>query len=174
MANRVRVWMNQVRAGFMAESGDSRSQLSRRLWEQQRKTINTPLSSTKPAAMPSDTFSVTKFPEDFGLKFALIYPKLSTNFDHSRLLLLLGTRIALAYQKEVQAFCVCIASLRFCDLQLWWRFRYRMQMKLLGQMLYFVLTTGSGQQTLGEEYCDIIQVLCFNQCSSTNSFSSIL
>ncbi|CAH8308027.1 unnamed protein product [Eruca vesicaria subsp. sativa] len=32
------------------------------------------------------------------------------------------------------------------------------QMKLLGQMLYFVLTTGSGQQTLGEEYCDIIQV----------------
>ncbi|XP_010529041.1 PREDICTED: peroxisome biogenesis factor 10 isoform X3 [Tarenaya hassleriana] len=32
------------------------------------------------------------------------------------------------------------------------------QMKLLGQMLYYVLTTGSGQQTLGEEYCDIIQV----------------
>jgi len=31
-------------------------------------------------------------------------------------------------------------------------------MKLLGQMLYYVLTTGSGQQTLGEEYCDIIQV----------------
>ena len=31
-------------------------------------------------------------------------------------------------------------------------------MKLVGQMLYFVLTTGSGQQTLGEEYCDIIQV----------------
>ncbi|WZZ18275.1 hypothetical protein YC2023_111364 [Brassica napus] len=44
---------------------------------------------------------------------------------------LFGTRIALAYQKE---------------------------MKLVGQMLYFVLTTGSGQQTLGEEYCDIIQV----------------
>lgn len=44
---------------------------------------------------------------------------------------LFGTRLALAYQKE---------------------------MKLLGQMLYFVLTTGSGQQTLGEEYCDIIQV----------------
>uniref|UniRef100_A0A1J3FX51 RING-type E3 ubiquitin transferase n=1 Tax=Noccaea caerulescens TaxID=107243 RepID=A0A1J3FX51_NOCCA len=44
---------------------------------------------------------------------------------------LFGTRIALAYQRE---------------------------MKLLGQMLYFVLTTGSGQQTLGEEYCDIIQV----------------
>ncbi|KAJ0246360.1 Peroxisome biogenesis factor 10 [Hirschfeldia incana] len=44
---------------------------------------------------------------------------------------LFGTRIALAYQKE---------------------------MKLVGQMLYYVLTTGSGQQTLGEEYCDIIQV----------------
>lgn len=32
------------------------------------------------------------------------------------------------------------------------------QTKLLGQMLYYVLTTGSGQQTLGEEYCDINQV----------------
>ncbi|MCI35930.1 peroxisome biogenesis factor, partial [Trifolium medium] len=31
--------------------------------------------------------------------------------------------------------------------------------KLLGQMLYYVLTTGSGQQTLGEEYCDITQEL---------------
>ncbi|KAK2989451.1 hypothetical protein RJ640_018769 [Escallonia rubra] len=30
--------------------------------------------------------------------------------------------------------------------------------KLLGQMLYYVLTTGAGQQTLGEEYCDITQV----------------
>lgn len=33
-----------------------------------------------------------------------------------------------------------------------------LQTKLLGQMLYYVLTTGSGQQTLGEEYCDITQV----------------
>ncbi|XP_038678996.1 peroxisome biogenesis factor 10-like isoform X2 [Tripterygium wilfordii] len=41
---------------------------------------------------------------------------------------LFGTRVSLAYQSEV---------------------------KLLGQMLYYVLTTGSGQQTLGEEYCDI-------------------
>ncbi|XP_059455402.1 peroxisome biogenesis factor 10 [Corylus avellana] len=44
---------------------------------------------------------------------------------------LFGTRIAVAYQSET---------------------------KLLGQMLYFILTTGSGQQTLGEEYCDITQV----------------
>ncbi|CAN1217278.1 Peroxisome biogenesis factor 10 [Linum perenne] len=44
---------------------------------------------------------------------------------------LFGTRVALAYQNET---------------------------KLLGQMLYYVLTTGAGQQTLGEEYCDIIQV----------------
>ncbi|XP_048331316.1 peroxisome biogenesis factor 10 isoform X2 [Ziziphus jujuba] len=44
---------------------------------------------------------------------------------------LFGTRIAVAYQSE---------------------------MKLLGQTLYYVLTTGSGQQTLGEEYCDITQV----------------
>ncbi|XWS72389.1 hypothetical protein CRYUN_Cryun02cG0036200 [Craigia yunnanensis] len=44
---------------------------------------------------------------------------------------LFGTRVAIAYQNET---------------------------KLLGQMLYYVLTTGSGQQTLGEEYCDITQV----------------
>ncbi|XP_004303471.1 PREDICTED: peroxisome biogenesis factor 10 [Fragaria vesca subsp. vesca] len=44
---------------------------------------------------------------------------------------LFGTRIAVAYQNET---------------------------KLLGQMLYYILTTGSGQQTLGEEYCDITQV----------------
>lgn len=32
-------------------------------------------------------------------------------------------------------------------------------------MLYYVLTTGSGQQTLGEEYCDITQVQCFTSAS---------
>ncbi|GAB2283734.1 peroxisome bioproteinsis factor 10 [Dionaea muscipula] len=35
---------------------------------------------------------------------------------------------------------------------------YQSETKLLGQMLYYVLTTGAGQQTLGEEYCDITQV----------------
>ncbi|KAK4757872.1 hypothetical protein SAY87_019173 [Trapa incisa] len=44
---------------------------------------------------------------------------------------LFGTRVAVAYQNEMQ---------------------------LIGQTLYYVLTTGSGQQTLGEEYCDITQV----------------
>ncbi|XP_039145266.1 peroxisome biogenesis factor 10 [Dioscorea cayenensis subsp. rotundata] len=44
---------------------------------------------------------------------------------------LFGTRAAVAYQSEI---------------------------KLLGQALYYMLTTGSGQQTLGEEYCDISQV----------------
>ncbi|ONK74987.1 uncharacterized protein A4U43_C03F12140 [Asparagus officinalis] len=44
---------------------------------------------------------------------------------------LFGTRVAVAYQSEV---------------------------KLLGQTFYYLLTTGSGQQTLGEEYCDISQV----------------
>ncbi|CAA0841900.1 Peroxisome biogenesis factor 10 [Striga hermonthica] len=44
---------------------------------------------------------------------------------------LFGTRVAIAYQSE---------------------------MKLLGQILYYVLTTGAGKQTLGEEYCDITQV----------------
>ncbi|KAF5203389.1 Peroxisome biogenesis factor [Thalictrum thalictroides] len=44
---------------------------------------------------------------------------------------LFGTRVAVAHQSET---------------------------KLLGQILYYVITTGSGQQTLGEEYCDITQV----------------
>ncbi|XP_019197034.1 PREDICTED: peroxisome biogenesis factor 10 isoform X2 [Ipomoea nil] len=44
---------------------------------------------------------------------------------------LFGTRVAVAYQNET---------------------------KLLGQMLYFLLTTGAGKQTLGEEYCDTTQV----------------
>ncbi|KAL3655784.1 peroxisome biogenesis factor 10 [Castilleja foliolosa] len=44
---------------------------------------------------------------------------------------LFGTRVAVTYQSET---------------------------KLLGQMLYYVLTTGAGKQTLGEEYCDITQV----------------
>ncbi|EPS69235.1 hypothetical protein M569_05532, partial [Genlisea aurea] len=35
---------------------------------------------------------------------------------------------------------------------------YQGETKLLGQMLYYVLTTGAGMQTLGEEYCDINQV----------------
>lgn len=51
---------------------------------------------------------------------------------------------------------------------------YSFQTKLLGQMLYYVLTTGSGQQTLGEEYCDIIQVIVFFLCHSLTGFSSKL
>ncbi|KAM1067570.1 hypothetical protein ACFX1Q_023646 [Malus domestica] len=35
---------------------------------------------------------------------------------------------------------------------------YRNKTKLLRQGFYYVLTIGSGQQTLGEEYCDITQV----------------
>ncbi|XP_076888583.1 peroxisome biogenesis factor 10-like [Bidens hawaiensis] len=35
---------------------------------------------------------------------------------------------------------------------------YQSETKLLGQMMYYILTTGAGQQTLGEEYCDITQV----------------
>ncbi|XP_078155010.1 peroxin 10 isoform X1 [Carex rostrata] len=39
---------------------------------------------------------------------------------------------------------------------------YQNEIKLLGQTFYYLLTTGSGQQTLGEEYCDIIQVASTN------------
>ena len=34
-----------------------------------------------------------------------------------------------------------------------------MQTKLAGRVLYYLLTTGAGLQTLGEEYCDISQVM---------------
>lgn len=36
-----------------------------------------------------------------------------------------------------------------------------LQTKLAGRVLYYLLTTGAGLQTLGEEYCDISQVSCF-------------
>lgn len=54
----------------------------------------------------------------------------------------------------------CIDS-RILDFHLGFIFnciRMGLQTKLVGQMLYYVLTTGSGQQTLGEEYCDVTQV----------------
>lgn len=38
----------------------------------------------------------------------------------------------------------------------------------MGQVLYYVLTTGSGQQTLGEEYCDITQVVIFGSLLDLN------
>ncbi|KAG5555950.1 hypothetical protein RHGRI_006559 [Rhododendron griersonianum] len=63
---------------------------------------------------------------------------------------LFGTRVAVAYQSELETV-VDVNSQTLPG-------SYSFQTKLLGQMLYYVLTTGSGQQTLGEEYCDIIQV----------------
>ncbi|XP_057849089.1 peroxisome biogenesis factor 10 isoform X2 [Cryptomeria japonica] len=53
------------------------------------------------------------------------------NACHDAFRHLFGTRLAVAYQNEI---------------------------KLAGQMLYYLLTTGSGLQTLGEEYCDLCQV----------------
>eukprot|EP00850_Spirogloea_muscicola_P005815 SM000027S09596 [mRNA] locus=s27:265681:268628:+ [translate_table: standard] len=35
---------------------------------------------------------------------------------------------------------------------------YQNETRLVGQVLYYLLTTGAGLQTLGEEYCDISQV----------------
>ncbi|GAB4836953.1 peroxisome bioproteinsis factor 10 [Ancistrocladus abbreviatus] len=44
---------------------------------------------------------------------------------------------------------------------------YQSETKLLGQILYYVLTTGAGQQTLGEEYCDITQVAGLHELPPT-------
>ncbi|CAM6127053.1 unnamed protein product [Calypogeia fissa] len=35
---------------------------------------------------------------------------------------------------------------------------YQNELSLAGRVLYYLLTTGAGLQTLGEEYCDIVQV----------------
>ncbi|KAJ7543664.1 hypothetical protein O6H91_09G047400 [Diphasiastrum complanatum] len=40
---------------------------------------------------------------------------------------------------------------------------YQSQTKLAGRVLYYLLTTGAGLQTLGEEYCDISQVAVSTQ-----------
>ncbi|KAF6152897.1 hypothetical protein GIB67_033468 [Kingdonia uniflora] len=51
--------------------------------------------------------------------------------------------------------------------------RSYLQSKLLGQMLYYVLTTGSGQLTLGEEYSYITQVYEL-RCNYTRGKFSML
>ncbi|CAN0881471.1 Peroxisome biogenesis factor 10 [Linum grandiflorum] len=76
---------------------------------------------------------------------------------------LFGTRVALAYQNEVfvlsLSFSLVVSSASNFTSTLLPKIVFDiLQTKLLGQMLYYVLTTGAGQQTLGEEYCDIIQV----------------
>jgi hypothetical protein len=43
------------------------------------------------------------------------------------------------------------------------------QTKLAGRVLYYLLTTGAGLQTLGEEYCDISQVIG-SPCVTLNGF----
>ncbi|XP_031491972.1 peroxisome biogenesis factor 10 [Nymphaea colorata] len=53
---------------------------------------------------------------------------------------LFGTRTAVAFQNET---------------------------KLMGQLLYYLLTTCSGQQTLGEEYCDLAQVTSSSELPAT-------
>ena len=93
----------------------------------------------------------------------------------------LGTRVAVAYQMEVRFSTLkpfhfkihnfskmifttkkMIFVVMHCGQHIGYYIVFLvfliLQTKLLGQMLYYVLTTGSGQQTLGEEYCDITQV----------------
>lgn len=40
----------------------------------------------------------------------------------------------------------------------WEALKCTREIELLGRLLYYALTTGGGKQTLGEEYCDLIQV----------------
>jgi len=59
----------------------------------------------------------------------------------------LGTRLAVAYQNET---------------------------KLAGRVLYYLLTTGAGLQTLGEEYCDISQVVVSSKLPATPARRTLL
>ncbi|XP_028557205.1 peroxisome biogenesis factor 10 isoform X1 [Dendrobium catenatum] len=60
---------------------------------------------------------------------------------------LFGTRVVVTFQSEVSSRLMSINV-----------FANKHKIKLLGQTLYYLLTTGAGQQTLGEEYCDLSQV----------------
>ncbi|KAG0580316.1 hypothetical protein KC19_4G164600 [Ceratodon purpureus] len=59
----------------------------------------------------------------------------------------MGTRLAVAYQNET---------------------------KLAGRVLYYLLTTGAGLQTLGEEYCDISQVVVNTKLPATPARRTLL
>jgi len=50
--------------------------------------------------------------------------------------------------------------------------KYEHEIKLLSDLSYYAITTCIGQQTLGEEYCDITQVAQNNNNTSTTSTSS--
>ena len=136
-----------------------------------------PPSSMMPVAMLSATslvcFFIICFPQFLPLLaiFHLIFFQFSG----------LGTRVAVAYQREVRFSTLkpfhfeihkfsktifttkkMIFVVMHCGQHIGCYIVFPvfliLQTKLLGQMLYYVLTTGSGQQTLGEEYCDITQV----------------
>ena len=136
-----------------------------------------PPSSMMPVAMLSATslvrFFIICFPQFLPLLaiFHLIFFQFSG----------LGTRVAVAYQREVRFSTLkpfhfkihkfsktifttkkMIFVVMHCRQHIGCYIAFPvfliLQTKLLGQMLYYVLTTGSGQQTLGEEYCDITQV----------------
>ena len=135
-----------------------------------------PPSSMMPVAMLSATslvrFFIICFPQFLPLLAISPYPLQFSG---------LGTRVAVAYQREVRFSSLkpfhfkihkfsktifttkkMIFVVMHCGQHIGCCVVFPvfliLQTKLLGQMLYYVLTTGSGQQTLGEEYCDITQV----------------
>lgn len=135
-----------------------------------------PPSSMMPVAMLSATslvrFFIICFPQFLPLLAISPYPLQFSG---------LGTRVSVAYQREVRFSTLkpfhfnihkfsktiftakkMIFVVMHCGQHIGCYIVFPvfliLQTKLLGQMLYYVLTTGSGQQTLGEEYCDITQV----------------
>lgn len=46
--------------------------------------------------------------------------------------------------------------------------------QLVSTLLYHALTTGAGSRTLGEEYCDLLQVTGVHHCFRGNEHTVIL
>ncbi|PWA56715.1 peroxin 10 [Artemisia annua] len=71
---------------------------------------------------------------------------------------LFGTRAAISYQNEAFGPNAVLYFNNRGRAAITGRRILRHHTGEYGQMLYYILTTGAGQQTLGEEYCDITQV----------------
>ena len=91
----------------------------------------------------------TVFPQDD------LYLHYLTDACHDAVRRLLGPRKALLWNRYCNTTAWCCVT--FCNLS-FPPLLYHRETAAVAQILYFGLTTGAGVQTLGEEYCDILQV----------------
>lgn len=99
VANRVLVPHPPAEMDF----GVSLWQLSRKLWEPPRRMTSTPPSFTMPAATPFATYSV-RFLLLFPFQLTILYT--AENLIPHSLDFVIGTRVAVAYQSEVEQISI--------------------------------------------------------------------